>query len=62
MTKDDVNRNYDMKYDHRNLMTYIRSVRTESGLGGQVDVSYVTLFKYDEVRQQPVSSFLQSRN
>ncbi len=53
MTKDDNNRNHSAKYDHRNLMTEIRSIKSEVGSGpwdpGLVDVLYITIFKYDEV-------------
>jgi RHS repeat-associated protein len=52
ITKDDNNRNHSVKYDHRNLMTEIRSIKTESSSSpfdpGPVDVLYITLFKYDE--------------
>lgn len=52
MTKDDNNRNHSAKYDHRNLMTEIRSIKSEVGTGpwdpGLVDVLYITIFKYDE--------------
>lgn len=33
MTKDDNNRNHSAKYDHRNLMTEIRSIKSEVGSG-----------------------------
>ncbi len=47
---DQLNRTGSIKYDHRNLLTYIRSIKTEGvgSPGGPVDVTYVTLFKYDE--------------
>jgi len=52
MTEDNNNRNHSAKYDHRNLMTEIRSIKSEAGTGpwdpGLVDVLYITIFKYDE--------------
>jgi RHS repeat-associated protein len=49
MFKDEVNKNYNILYDHRNLMTDIRTIRQEAG-GGPVpsDVTYWTVYKYDE--------------
>jgi RHS repeat-associated protein len=49
MTNDELNRNYNVLYDYRNLMTDIRTIRQEAG-GGPVpqDVTYWTVYKYDE--------------
>jgi len=50
MTKDDINRTSSIKYDHRNLMTEIRVIKTEtpSIFEPPVDVLYLTQYKYDE--------------
>jgi hypothetical protein len=48
VTFDNLNRNNAYKYDWRNLLTEIRSVKTESSLFGPVDVNYWTLYLYDE--------------
>ncbi|GEM_PF-1653756 len=50
MTRDDINRTSSIKYDHRNLMTEIRVIKSESSIIDPipVDVLYLTYYRYDE--------------
>ncbi|HRF67289.1 MAG TPA: RHS repeat-associated core domain-containing protein [Ignavibacteria bacterium] len=50
MTRDDINRTSSIKYDHRNLMTEIRVIKTEAPtvFDPPVDVLYLTYYRYDE--------------
>ena len=48
VSNDNLNRNSTYKYDWRNLLTEIRSVKTEDGLFGPEDKTYFTKYRYDE--------------
>ncbi len=50
MTSDQLNRTGSIKYDHRNLMTEIRVIKSESPsiFDPPVDVLYLTQYRYDE--------------
>ncbi len=50
MTSDQLNRTGSIKYDHRNLMTEIRVIKSESPsiFEPPVDVLYLTNYRYDE--------------
>ena len=52
MTSDQLNRTGSIKYDHRNLMTEIRVIKTEVNPDPfgvpTIDVLYLTLYRYDE--------------
>lgn len=47
MFKDEINKNYNMLFDHRNLMTDIRTIRLGSG-DPPPEITYWTVYKYDE--------------
>jgi len=52
MTSDQLNRTGSIKYDHRNLMTEIRVIKTEANPDPfgvpTIDVLYLTYYRYDE--------------
>lgn len=48
MISDQLNRTSSIKYDHRNLMTDVRAVKTENGVFGPEDITYWTVYRYDE--------------
>lgn len=45
---DELNKNYDAVYDHRNLLIYISSVRSDPSSELPQNVTYVTRYYYDE--------------
>jgi RHS repeat-associated protein len=48
VTKDLVNNNHNILYDYRNLMTDIRTIRTEISESEPIEITYWTQYKYDE--------------